>query len=102
MSDKNYTEEEVMSALELRMYRDTLCRESFELIKAKNLEIDRLKTNLNVYGQELQRKQSEAFREFADMFAEKIITLFNMEYSQAEAAREYKKIIVKEMAGDTE
>ena len=55
-----------------------------------------------MYGQELQRKQSEAFREFADMFAEKIITLFNMEYSQAEAAREYKKIIVNEIGGKTQ
>ena len=35
MNDKNYTEEEIMSALELRIYRDTLCRESYELIKAK-------------------------------------------------------------------
>lgn len=66
MSDKTYTEEEVMSALELRMYRDTLCRESFDLIKAKNLEIERLKTNLSVYGQELQRKKAEAIKELAE------------------------------------
>lgn len=76
MSNKNYTEEEVMSALELRMYRDTLCRESFDLIKAKNLETERLKTTLSVYGQELQRKKAEAIKEFAESLKEK--------YSQAD------------------
>ena len=46
--------------------------------------------------------RAEAIKEFADIFVEKIIILFNMNYSQAETAREYKKIIVNEMAGDTE
>ena len=104
MNDKNYTEEEIMSALELRIYRDTLCRESYELIKAKNLEIERLKTNLNVYGQELQRKKAEAIKEFAERLKTHTRKMQSSDFSgefwdRAVLASDIDNLI-KEMEGD--
>jgi hypothetical protein len=81
----------------------------FALVEKQQAEIERLTINMNAFGlgmkQEKERAdtiRAEAIKEFADIFVEKIIILFNMNYSQAETAREYKKIIVNEMAGDTE
>ena len=44
--------------------------------------------------------RAEAVKEFAEIYTEKLIALFNLEYSQAETARRIKKIIVKEMVGE--
>lgn len=71
-----------------------------KLINQKVISITNDKADVSfLYDKQIR---AEAIKEFADIFVEKIIILFNMNYSQAETAREYKKIIVKEMAGDTE
>ena len=47
-----------------------------------------------------QKIKAEATKEFAESYTENFITLFDLNYSQAEAARKLKERVVKEMAGE--
>ena len=47
-----------------------------------------------------QKIKSEATKEFAESYTENFITLFDLNYSQAEAARKLKERVVKEMVGE--
>ena len=104
----------------------TLTQETLDLINRQKAEIERFKkieTTINAFWCELQKlsiakeketptleelleyieqAKSEAIKEFAYSYTESFITIFNLNYSQAETARELKERIVKEMEGETE
>lgn len=64
ITDCAYTDEQIISALEIRMPHDAICREALDLIKRQRAEIERLKKYY--FTHDYHECHNEAIKEFAE------------------------------------
>ena len=98
MSERKLTDEQIEKILEKQMI-DTkqMAKHMLEEYSICYGEVD-----IEELAKYFDGIKAEAIKEFAERYAENFISLFNLNYGQAEAARELRKRIVKEMVDDAE
>lgn len=74
MTEHKFTDEQIISALEVRMPHDAICREAYDLIKRQSEDIDRL-IEINSHNVVAQYEiKAEAIKGFAERLKEELTT----------------------------
>ena len=78
MTDKKFTDEQIIEALEIRMPHDVICREAYDLINRQKAEIERIQKErrwgITLFELEAIEKhaRNKAIKEFAERLKEKM------------------------------
>lgn len=110
MTERKFTDEQIIEALEVRMPHDAICREAYDLIMRQRAEIERLEAIIdaaeehfaplpfkNKFDEYIEKSKAKAIKEFAERVKENLDDFFRTDEDATLDTADMIDTLVKEM-----